>query len=95
MQAGRATLAQTAWRVRVVAQPWVEGQTATVRFYRNGKRVAKRDVTLTMSPTGKSGMAVVPFTSGRPGRVTVQATHLATPGLPQLKARPVRVRILG
>ncbi len=94
LQAGRATLAQTAWRVRVVAQPWVEGQTATVRFYRNGKRVAKRDVTLAMSPTGKSGMAVVPFTSGRPGRITVQATHLATPGLPQLKARPVRVRIL-
>jgi peptidoglycan hydrolase-like protein with peptidoglycan-binding domain len=94
LQSGRATLAQTAWRVRVVAQPWVEGQTATVRFYRNGKRVAKRDVALTRSPTGRSGMAVIPFTSGRPGRITVQATHLATPELPQLKARPVRVRVL-
>ncbi|MEP6953582.1 MAG: L,D-transpeptidase family protein [Solirubrobacteraceae bacterium] len=94
LQAGRATLAQTAWRVRVVAQPWVEGQAATIRFYRNGQRVAKRDLTLSRSPTGKSGTALVPFTSARPGRITVQATHLATPGLPQLKARPVRVRIL-
>ncbi|MDP9346400.1 MAG: L,D-transpeptidase family protein [Actinomycetota bacterium] len=94
LQAGRATLAQTTWRVRVVAQPWVEGQVATVRFYRNGTRVDKRDVALAMSPTGRSGMAVVPFTSGRPGRVTVQATHPATPGLPTLTARPVRVRVL-
>ena len=94
LQAGRATLAQTAWRVRVVVQPWVEGQTATVRFYRNGRRVAKRDVALTQSPTGKSGDGRRAVHLGAPGRVTVQATHLATPGLPQLKARPVRVRIL-
>lgn len=91
---GRSVLAGTQWRVRVVAQPWVEGTVATVRFYRNGKRIKKVDVPLTVSGTGQSGMAVVPFTSGKPGRITVQATHLAAPGLPQLKAKQVRVRIL-
>ncbi len=94
--AGRSVLAGTQWRVRVVAQPWVEGTVATVRFYRNGARVKKVDVPLTASPTGRSGMAVVPFTSGRPGRITVQATHLAAPapGLPTLRAKQVRVRVL-
>lgn len=92
--AGRSVLAGTQWRVRVVAQPWVEGTVATVRFYLDGRRVKKVDVPLAVSPTGQSGMAVVPFTSGRPGRITVQATHLATPGLPTLKARQVRVRVL-
>ncbi|MGZ6642902.1 MAG: peptidoglycan-binding protein, partial [Solirubrobacteraceae bacterium] len=92
--ASRSVLAGARWRVRVVAQPWVEGTVATVRFYRNGKRIKKVDVPLAASATGQSGMAVVPFTSGAPGRVTVQATHLATPGLPTLKARQVRVRVL-
>jgi peptidoglycan hydrolase-like protein with peptidoglycan-binding domain len=92
--AGRSVLAGAPWRVRVVAQPWVEGTVATVRFYRNGKRVRKVDVPLTASPSGQSGMGVVPFASGSPGRITVQATHLATPGLPTLRARQVRVRVL-
>jgi hypothetical protein len=91
---GRTVLAGTAWRVRVVAQPWVDGQVATVRFYRNGKRVKQVDVALKQSGTGRSGMAVVPFTSAAPGRITVQATHLATPALATLKARQVRVRVV-
>ena len=48
----RLALAGQPWRVRVVMQPWVEGQTATVRFYRHGHKLRAVNVNLTMSPTG-------------------------------------------
>jgi lipoprotein-anchoring transpeptidase ErfK/SrfK len=88
------TLVGQPWRVRVVLQPWVEGQTATVRFYRHGKRIAAVPVTFQASKTGKSGMAVVPFTSKLPARVEVRASHLASPQLATLVAKPVRVNVV-
>jgi hypothetical protein len=88
------TLVGQPWRVRVVMQPWVEGQTATVRFYRHGKRIAAVPVTFQPSKTGKSGMAVVPFKSKLPARVEVRASHLASPQLGTLVAKPVRVNVL-
>jgi hypothetical protein len=88
------TLVGQPWRVRVVLQPWVEGQTATVRFYRHGKRIAAVPVTFQPSKTGKSGMAVVPFTSKLPARVEVRASHLASPQLGTLVAKPVRVNVV-
>jgi peptidoglycan hydrolase-like protein with peptidoglycan-binding domain len=90
---GHLALAGQPWRVRVVMQPWVEGQTATVRFYRHGHKLRVVNVNLTMSPTGKSGMAVVAFGTSKPGTVEVQATHLATPTAIQLVAKPVRVDV--
>ena len=90
---GHLALAGQPWRVRVVMQPWVEGQTATVRFYRHGHKLRAVNVNLTMSPTGKSGMAVVAFGTSKPGTVQVQATHLATPTAIQLVAKPVRVDV--
>jgi lipoprotein-anchoring transpeptidase ErfK/SrfK len=88
------TLVGQPWRVRVVLQPWVEGQTATVRFYRHGKRIAAVPVTFQASKTGKSGMAVVPFTSKLPARVEVRASHLASPQLATVVAKPVRVNVV-
>ena len=90
----RVTLVGQPWRVRVVMQPWVEGQIATVRFYRHGRRLSAVPVALQRSPTGKSGMALVPFTSKLPARVEVQATHLATPTAGVLVAKPVRVNVV-
>ena len=90
---GHLALAGQPWRVRVVMQPWVEGQTATVRFYRHGHKLRVVNVNLTMSPTGKSGMALVAFGTSKPGTVQVQATHLATPTAIQLVAKPVRVDV--
>jgi peptidoglycan hydrolase-like protein with peptidoglycan-binding domain len=90
---GHLALAGQPWRVRVVMQPWVDGQTATVRFYRHGHKLRVVNVNLMMSPTGKSGMAVVAFGTTKPGTVEVQATHLATPTAIQLVAKPVRVDV--
>jgi peptidoglycan hydrolase-like protein with peptidoglycan-binding domain len=92
---GRASaLTRQTWRVRVVMTPYVAGQVATVRFYRGGKRLSEVPVALQPSTTGRSGFALVPFTSGKPGRMLVRASHLATPQAPTLVAEPVRVRIV-
>jgi peptidoglycan hydrolase-like protein with peptidoglycan-binding domain len=90
----RVTLAGQPWRVRVVLQPWIDGQTATVRFYRHGHRIAAAPVTFQRSATGKSGIAVVPFTSKLPARVEVRASHLASPQMGTLVAKPVRVNVV-
>ena len=91
--ANRLALAGQPWRVRVVMQPWVEGQTATVRFYRHGHKLRVVNVNLLASSTGKSGYALVAFQTSTPGAVQIKATHLATPTAPQLVAKPVKVDV--
>jgi peptidoglycan hydrolase-like protein with peptidoglycan-binding domain len=92
---GRASaLAGQPWRVRVVLKPLVPGQVATVRFYRDGRKLHVRQVALQPSPTGESAFALVPFTSGRAGRIVVRATHLATPQAPTVVATGVGVDVV-
>src|SRR3954452_15269104 len=82
------------WRVRVVLSPLVAGQTAVVRFYRDGRKVAAAQLPLAPSPTGQSAFATFNYTSGKPGHVIVKATHFATPQLPTLKAKAVGVSVV-
>ena len=90
----RATvMAGRPWRVRGVLTPYVAGQTATVRFYKDGRRVRVRQVAILPSVTGRAGYFLVSFTSRSPGRVTIRASHAATPELPTLVARPRTVRV--
>jgi L,D-transpeptidase-like protein/putative peptidoglycan binding protein len=81
------------WRVRVVLQPWVEGETATVRFFRRGRQLSEVAVSFQQSPTGRSGIAVVPFSTTTPGRVEVRASHPATWRMEPLEAKPVHVTV--
>ncbi len=69
------------WRVRGSLQPFVEGQTVTVRFYRGGKKIGSRTVRALRSSTGKSGGFVLGFRTRGAGPVTVRASHRATPQL--------------
>ena len=95
VSAGRASvLAGQPWRVRIVLQPLVPGQSATVRFYRVGRKLRVRQVALARSPTGQSAFAVVPFTSGRAARIVVRATHRATPQLQTIRAKGVGVSVV-
>ena len=92
---GRASaLIGQAWSVRIVLKPYVPGQAAVVRFYRDGRRIEAAQLPLTPSPTGHSAFAVVPFTSAMPGRIVVRASHFATPQLGALRARAVRVSVI-
>jgi peptidoglycan hydrolase-like protein with peptidoglycan-binding domain len=92
---GRASvLTGKQWRVRVVLKPFVAGQTAVLRFYRDGRRVQAAQLPLAPSPTGQSAFATFTYTSAKPGRILVKATHFATPVLPTLKAKAVGVSVV-
>src|SRR5689334_3410611 len=82
----RTAVVGSQWRVRVVLQPWVEGETATVRFFRHGAQLSEVPVSFTRSATGRSGIAVVPFSTTLPGRVEVRASHPATWRMQTLEA---------
>jgi peptidoglycan hydrolase-like protein with peptidoglycan-binding domain len=92
---GRASaLTGQAWRVRVVLTPLVGGQSAVIRFYRNGHRVQAAQLPLAPSRTGRSAYATFTYKSARPGRIVVRATHFATPQLGTLKAKGVGVSVV-
>jgi lipoprotein-anchoring transpeptidase ErfK/SrfK len=93
-QGRQRVLAGTRWRVRGVVDPYVPGQTATIRFYRGTHKLFEKQMVLQPSSTGKSGFFLVGFRAFRPGVVTVKATKPATPGQVELVANPKRVRIL-
>ena len=70
------------WRVRGVVQPYVPNQLVTVRFYRGRSKLRVKQVAVLPSSTGAAGYFLVSFRTSKPGRVTVRASHLATPQLP-------------
>jgi len=91
----RATvLAGARWRVRGSLAPYVAGQTVTVRFYRGGKKIGAKNVKLLPSSTGKSGGFAVSFRTRSAGRVTVRASHRATPQLATAIAKERSVDVL-
>jgi peptidoglycan hydrolase-like protein with peptidoglycan-binding domain len=92
---GRASvLTGQQWRVRVVLKPFVAGQTAVVRFYRDGRKVRAAQLPLAPSPTGQSAFGTFSYTSAKPGRILIKATHFATPQLPTIKAKVVGVAVV-
>jgi hypothetical protein len=91
---GKAVLSGRRFRVRGVVQPYVAGQKATVRFYRGRAKVKVKVVQLLPSSTGKSGYFILGFQSKKTGRVTIRASHLATPQLKTVVAEPVTVDVL-
>lgn len=87
-------LAGTRWRVRGTLMPYVADQRVAVRFYRANKKIAVKNVRVLPSRTGKSGFFKVAFRAKQPGRVTVRASHRATPQLQTVIARRVGVDVL-
>ena len=87
-------LAGTRWRVRGVLEPYVAGQSATVRIYRDRRKIAVRRVAILPSSTGRAGYFLVSVAVRVPGTVTVRATHTQTPELGTIVARPVTVSVL-
>ncbi len=91
---GRAVLARARWRVRGTLTPYVAGQQVTVRFVRSGRKLKVKRVTPRPSSTGRSGTFRVWFSTRRPGRVGVRASHAATPELATIVAQPTAVDVL-
>jgi len=89
-----AVLAGAQWRVRGTLLPFVAGQRVAVRFYRGAKKVGVKNVRVLPSRTGKSGYFLVSYRAKQPGRITVRASHRATPQLKTAVAKAVGVDIL-
>lgn len=85
-------LAGQRWVVRGTVTPYVAGQQASVRFYRGGRKIAVKGVGI--QPRSGVGRFQLGFTTSRPGRITVRASHRATARLGTAVARPVRVNVL-
>jgi hypothetical protein len=79
--------------VRGVVRPFEVGQRVTVRFARNGRRVATSTVSVLPGPGG-AGRFRLGYTSSWAGLLRVSATHAASPQMGAFAAKPVDVRIV-
>ncbi len=89
---GGGVLVGRRWAVRGTVRPYVAGQSVAVRFYRRGKKIAVKQMAI--QPKGGAGSFALGFTANTPGRITVRASHRATPEMGTAVARAVRVDVL-
>ncbi len=86
-------LAGSRWVVRGTLTPYVQGQKASVRFYRHDRKIAVKAVAI-QPAGGKVGRFTLGFRAKTPGTITVRATHRATPELATVVAPRVSVSVL-
>lgn len=76
-----------------VVRPFEAGQKVTVRFDRDGRRVAASTVSVLPGPGG-AGRFRLGYSNSRPGLMQVSAAHAASPRMNAFRARPVRMRVI-
>ena len=86
-----AALTGRSFTARVVMKPFVPNETAVLRVYRGKKKI--RVKTLTFKPVngGAAGVATLKVKSGKAGRLSLRASHRATPALATAVAKAVRL----
>lgn len=88
-----AVLAGQQWRVRGEMDRFVSDQEVVVRFYRGGKKILAKGVTVQPGEDG-TGQFKVSFKTSKDGRVTIRASHRATPRLDTAVAEEQTVDVL-
>jgi L,D-transpeptidase catalytic domain len=91
LPAARTALTGRSFTARVAMKPYVANETVTVRVYRGKKKLLVRALTPTPVNNGAAGVMTLKVKSAKPGRLTIRASHRATPGLATAVAKPVRV----
>jgi peptidoglycan hydrolase-like protein with peptidoglycan-binding domain len=76
-----------------VVRPFEAGQRVAVRFDLDGRTVATSTVSVIPGPGG-AGRLRLGYSSSRPGRVQVSATHAASAQMAAFRAKPVDVRVV-
>jgi L,D-transpeptidase catalytic domain len=96
VKAGSAQLAFTGQgiAVRGAIEPYAAGEKVVVRAQRGGKKILVRAVTPHLVPGTTTATFQFRVKSGKPGRVTVRASHLATPQLGTAVAKAIHVRVV-
>jgi len=80
-------------RVRGTVAPFVAGQSVTVRLYRGRARLKAKSVAVKPVPGTANGGFVVSL-KPRSGRLTVRASHKATPGQVTMVAKSQRLLVV-
>ena len=80
-------------RVRGAVTPFVPGQTVVVRLYRGRAKLAAKAVAIQPVPGGPNGGFVASLKPGR-GRLTVRASHRATPAQVTMVAKARRLLVV-
>ncbi|MBE2317051.1 L,D-transpeptidase family protein [Solirubrobacter sp. CPCC 204708] len=88
---GGAALTGRSFTARVVMKPYVPNETAVLRVYRGKKKI--RVKTLAFKPVngGAAGVATLKVKSAKAGRLSLRASHRATPALATAVAKTVRL----
>jgi hypothetical protein len=91
---GRPAFAVAGERVVVLGSvtPFMAGQRVTVTFYRSGRRVLARRISVLAGGPRGSGQFRIAYSSTLPGTVGVAAVHAATTQMMAFAAQPTRVR---
>jgi peptidoglycan hydrolase-like protein with peptidoglycan-binding domain len=89
-----AALAGRTFTARVVMKPFVAHEGAILRVYRGSKKVKVKALTFKPVAGGTSGVATLKVSSKLSGKLTLKASHRATPGLATAVAKPVRVTVV-
>ena len=80
-------------RVRGLVRPFVPGQVVVVRLYRGRSKLAAKAVAVQPVPGGTDGGFVVAMKTGA-GKLTVRATHAATPAQAKFVAKARHVLVV-
>jgi L,D-transpeptidase-like protein len=92
---GRHPYAVVGERVLIIGSvsTYAPGQRMLVTFYRDGRRVFARSVSIAAAHGG--GRFRAGYSSGRSGLLEVKAEHTATAKLPAFAAQPLKLRFFG
>lgn len=84
-----------AFRIKGVITPFVPGQSVIVRIFRGKKKVLVIHRRIQRRAGTSSGRFFLHVTARVTGRLTVRASHAATPGQPLVIGRRIHVRVIG
>jgi peptidoglycan hydrolase-like protein with peptidoglycan-binding domain len=79
--------------VRGIVTPFVAGQKVTVRVYRNGHLIARKQVSVLSLGNG-AGQFHIGYSGSKPGALRIEAEHAATPQMAAFSARTSTVGYL-
>jgi lipoprotein-anchoring transpeptidase ErfK/SrfK len=96
IRAGARQFALTgqAFAVHGTITPFVAGEKIVVRVQRGARKILVKELHPQLAPGSQTASFAFQVRSGKPGKLAVRASHLATPQLGTGVAQPVRVRVL-
>jgi hypothetical protein len=93
-----AAFTHRAITVRVVMKPFVANETAVLRVYRGNpahpRKIRVKTLKFTPVANNTAGVASLKVKSALPGALSLKVSHAATPAVPTVRAKTVRLRVV-